>query len=97
MADTAAREKQVLNAKSSSSNLEDPEKNDWRSMPSSLRPNAPQSPWPEPDFYRIHIVAQEGAAVGSNVDSDGAAPVHTLEHGTMAVAYERWVKGYRFF
>lgn len=51
--------------------------------------STPQTPWPEPDFYRIHVVAQEGASAGSNVDSDGSAPVHTLEYGTIVLAYER--------
>lgn len=55
------------------------------------RPSTPRLPWPEPDFYRIHIVGQDGVAVGSGVDSDGTAPVHTLDHGTIVVAYERCV------
>lgn len=85
----AAREKKQAQNEIDSSE-EDPDKKAKRPSPQPpLRPTAPQSPWPEPDFYRIHIVAQEGAAVGASVDSDGAAPVHTLDHGTMAVAYER--------
>lgn len=49
----------------------------------------PQPPWPEPDFYRVLIVGQEGAPVGSGLDSDGSMPVHTVEYGTIVVAYER--------
>lgn len=79
-AEAAAREKQYQINLS-----QDPE--NAKRIP---RPNSPLSPWPEPDFYRIHIVAQEGAAVGVGIDSDGSAPVHTLEPGTIAVAYERW-------
>lgn len=54
--------------------------------------SSPQAPWPEPDFYRIHVVAQDGAPVGSGVDSDGSAPIHTLEYGSIVVAYERCVR-----
>lgn len=49
----------------------------------------PQMPWPEPDFYRIHVVAQDGVLVGSGLDSDGSVAVHTVECGTVVVAYER--------
>lgn len=46
-------------------------------------------PWPEPDFFRILVVAQDGALVGSGLDSDGSVAVHTVECGTVVVAYER--------
>ncbi|CAN0236003.1 unnamed protein product, partial [Ectocarpus fasciculatus] len=49
----------------------------------------PELPWPEPDFFRINVVAQDGALVGSGLDSDGSVAVHTVECGTVVVAYER--------
>ncbi|CAN0140454.1 unnamed protein product, partial [Ectocarpus sp. 8 AP-2014] len=49
----------------------------------------PEMPWPEPDFFRINVVAQDGALVGSGLDSDGSVAVHTVECGTVVVAYER--------
>lgn len=49
-------------------------------------------PWPEPDFFRINVVAQDGALVGSGLDSDGSVAVHTVECGTVVVAYERYAR-----
>lgn len=48
--------------------------------------------WPEPDFFRINVVAQDGALVGFGLDSDGSVAVHTVECGTVVVAYERYAR-----
>ena len=53
--------------------------------------SSPRMPWREPDFYRLLIVAHDGAVVGSSLDSEGSVPAHTLEFGTVVVAYERFV------
>lgn len=88
-----AKDKQEKDADSSSSangaSAQDEDQTQQQQPSATNSGSNTQAPWPEPDFYRIHVVAQEGAAVGAGVDSDGSAPMHTLEYGTVVMAYER--------
>lgn len=60
--------------------------------PASTATGGLRNPWPQPDFYQILVVAQDGVLVGSGLDNDGSVPVHTLEFGTTVAAYERCVE-----